>query len=90
MSAFGYPVVLNLTGRSCLVVGGGAVAQRKVSALVEAGARVTIVSPSLTRPLLRLANEAPLRWWPREYSAGDAAGFMLVMIATDDRAGAMA
>jgi siroheme synthase-like protein len=86
VSAFGYPVVLNLTGRSCLVVGGGAVAQRKVSALVEAGARVTIVSPSLAPPLLRLANEAPLRWRPREYAAGDVAGFMLVMVATDDRA----
>ena len=86
MSAFAYPVVLDLTGRPCLVVGGGAIALRKVSALVEAGARVTVVSPSLTPALLRLATEAPLRWRPREYAAGDAAGFVLVMVATDDRA----
>jgi siroheme synthase-like protein len=81
-----YPISVDLVGRPCLVVGGGAVALRKVSALVEAGARVTVVSPSLTPALLRLASEAPLRWRPREYAAGDAAGFVLVMVATDDRA----
>ena len=86
MSAFAYPIALDLTGRPCLVVGGGAVAERKVAALVEAGARVTVVSPSLTPALLRLATEAPLRWRPREYAAGDAAGFILVMVATDGRA----
>jgi siroheme synthase-like protein len=86
VSAFAYPIVLDLTGRPCLVVGGGAIALRKVAGLVEAGARVTVVSPSLTRALLRLATEAPLRWRPREYAAGDAAGFTLVMVATDDRA----
>ena len=86
MSGFAYPIVLDLTGRPCLVVGGGTVALRKVAGLVEAGARVTVVSPSLTPALLRLASGAPLRWRPREYAAGDAAGFTLVMVATDDRA----
>ena len=86
MSAFAYPIALDLTGRPCLVVGGGAIALRKVSALVEAGARVMVVSPWLTPALLRLAAEAPLSWRPREYVAGDAAGFVLVMVATDDRA----
>ena len=86
MSAFAYPIALDLTGRPCLVVGGGAIALRKVSALVEAGARVMVVSPWLTPALLRLATEAPLSWRPREYVAGDAAGFVLVMVATDDRA----
>jgi siroheme synthase-like protein len=86
VSGFAYPIVLDLTGRPCLVVGGGAIALRKVAGLVEAGARVTVVSPSLTPALLRLATEAPLRWRPRGYAAGDAAGFTLVMVATDDRA----
>jgi precorrin-2 dehydrogenase len=85
VSGFGYPVALDLTGRPCLVVGGGTIALRKVAGLIEAGARVTVVSPSLAPPLLRLAAEAPLRWKPREYEAGDAAGFTLVMVATDDR-----
>jgi siroheme synthase-like protein len=86
VSGFAYPIVLDLTGRPCLVVGGGAVALRKVAGLVEAGARVTVVSPSLTPALFRLATEAPLRWRPSEYARGDAAGFTLVMVATDDRA----
>ena len=84
MSDFAYPVILDLADRACLVVGGGAVAERKIAGLVAAGARVTIVSPWLTPALLRLATEAPLRWRPREYTAGDAAGFILVMVATDD------
>jgi len=82
---FVYPVMLDLSARPCLVVGGGAVAERKVEGLVEAGARVTVVSPSLTHRLLRLARDARFRWRPREYVAGDAAGFVLVMVATDDR-----
>ena len=81
-----YPVSVDLTGRPCLVVGGGAIAERKVVGLVEAGARVTVVSPSLTRSLLELAAEAGLHWRPREYAQGDAAGFILVMVATDDLA----
>ena len=81
-----YPVSVDLTGRPCLVVGGGAIAERKVAGLVEAGARVTVVSPSLTPTLLELAAEARLHWRPREYVQGDAAGFSLVMVATDDRA----
>lgn len=85
MSGFRYPVTLDLTGRPCLVVGGGAVAERKVGGLVEAGARVTVVSPSMTPALMKLATEAELHWRPREYAAGDAAGFALVMVATEDR-----
>ena len=84
MSGFAYPVMLDLTDRPCLVVGGGAVAERKIAGLVEAGARVTIVSPWLTPALLRLATEAPLRWRPREYTAWDAAHFILVIVATNE------
>jgi precorrin-2 dehydrogenase/sirohydrochlorin ferrochelatase len=86
VNGFAYPVSLDLTDRPCLVVGGGAIAQRKVAGLVGAGARVTVVSPSLAPALLSLATEAPLSWRPREYVAGDVAGFSLVMVATGDRA----
>jgi len=85
-SRFAYPVMLDLVDRLCLVVGGGAVAERKVERLVEAGARVTVVSPSLTQRLLRLATDAQLRWRPREYVPGDVDGFVLAMVATDDAA----
>ena len=84
MSGFAFPVMLDLTHRPCLVVGGGAVAQRKVEGLLEAGARVTVVTPSLTHALLAMATEARLHWRPREYAQGDATDFALVMVATDD------
>jgi len=79
--SFAYPVMLDLAGRRCLVVGGGPVAERKMDGLLAADARVTVVSPSLTPALLTLAAEARLHWRPREYLAGDAAGFALVMVA---------
>ena len=82
---FAFPVMLDLSVRPCLVVGGGAVAERKIEGLLEAGARVTVVSPSLTHRLLGLAADARFRWRPREYVAGDVEGFVLVMVATDDR-----
>ena len=82
--SFAYPVMLDLAGRPCLVVGGGPVAERKIDGLLAADARVTVVSPSLTPALLTLAAEARLHWRPREYLAGDAAGFALVMVAASD------
>jgi len=82
--SFAYPVMLDLAGRPCLVVGGGPVAERKIDGLLGADARVTVVSPSLTPALLALAAEARLHWRPREYLAGDAAGFALVMVAASD------
>src|SRR5207245_2288407 len=48
------------------------------------GRKVTVVGPSLTPALLTVAGEARLHWRPREYVAGDAAGFALVMVATSD------
>jgi precorrin-2 dehydrogenase len=77
-----YPVTLDLTGRRCVVIGGGAVAERKVDGLIEAGAVVTIVSPALTPRLLRLAALRHIVHTPRRYRAGDLAGFVLAFAAT--------
>jgi len=67
---FQYPVCLDLGARPCIVVGGGAVAERKIRGLLGAGARVTVVSPALTPGLLALAAEARLHWTPCEYRGG--------------------
>ena len=80
--AFLYPVMLDLTGRPCLIVGGGAVAERKVEGLLAVGARVTVVSPWLSDGLLASASEGRLHWTPRGYHSGDVAGFSLVMLGT--------
>ncbi|MSQ61140.1 MAG: bifunctional precorrin-2 dehydrogenase/sirohydrochlorin ferrochelatase [Dehalococcoidia bacterium] len=79
-----YPVFLDLTGRRCLVVGGGTVGARKVEGLLTAGGAVTVISPALS-PALRVLEEAGrITTVGREYRRGDAAGYDLCMIATDD------
>ena len=76
-----YPVSLDVSGRSCLVVGGGRVAARKARTLLDCGAAVTVIAPSLHGdmeelvPSLRAVERRP-------YREGDAATFRLVVTAT--------
>ncbi len=71
---------------SCLVVGGGMIAARAIVPLLEAGTRVTVVSPWLAPALLEIAREGRLAWWPREYARDDVSRFARVVAATDDPA----
>lgn len=79
-----YPVFVELAGRPCLVVGGGPVAERKVEGLLGAGARVTVVSPSLSPRLATLAAAGRIRHQARSYQPGDLACFALAFVATGD------
>jgi precorrin-2 dehydrogenase/sirohydrochlorin ferrochelatase len=81
-----FPVCVDMAGRPCLVVGGGAVAERKAEGLLAAGARTTVVSPALTAWLEAWAREGRIRVIPRGYETGDLAGQSLVFVATDDGA----
>ena len=80
-----YPVFLHLQGRRGVVVGGGAVAEQKVVGLLEAGARVTVVSPDLTWKLEDLAATGAIEVRRRSYRRGDLEGAFLAIAATDDR-----
>ena len=79
-----YPIFLNLTGQPCIVIGGGAVAERKVEGLLQAGAWVTVVSPTLTSKLISVAAQEAIRHIPRAYQAGDLRGYALAFVATAD------
>ena len=79
-----YPVFLNLQGRPCIVVGGGVIAERKVSYLLECGAAVTVVSPDVTDHVETWARERRLTWRPRRYQDGDLQGAFLAIAGTDD------
>ncbi len=82
-----YPIFVELNGRPCVVIGGGNVAEDKVRGLLNAEAKVTIVSPDLTPALQEhLAAGRIVEWRRREYREGDLNGFDLCMIATDDGA----
>jgi precorrin-2 dehydrogenase/sirohydrochlorin ferrochelatase len=80
-----YPVALDLRERPCLVVGGGPVAEAKVEGLLAAGARVTVVSPTLSERLESWASAGRIAYTQREYTASDLDGQQLVFSATDRR-----
>jgi len=79
-----YPVVLALAGKTCLVVGGGGVAERKAAGLMVARALVVVVSPAVTPGLASLAARGALRWERRPYLPGDLDGALLVFAAAGD------
>jgi precorrin-2 dehydrogenase/sirohydrochlorin ferrochelatase len=79
-----YPLFLELQGRRVLVVGGGAVAERKVESLLAAGASVTVVAPDVTEVLKKLAAAAAIQLQQRKFTAGDLEGMALVISATND------
>lgn len=79
-----YPMLLDLTGRHCLVVGGGNVAERKVNTLLQSGAAVTVVSPECTEHLSRLAEDGHITWHRRSFSATDIGDAFLIIAATSD------
>lgn len=83
-----YPLGLRLAGRRVVVVGGGTVATRRVPALLDAGADLQLVSPSLTPALRGLAEAGRLRWRPGRFEPADLDGAWLVQVAVDDPAAA--
>jgi precorrin-2 dehydrogenase/sirohydrochlorin ferrochelatase len=78
-----YPAYLDLRERPCLVIGGGAVAERKAIALLEAGASVTIISPALTPKLHELSESGKITHLQKQYEEKDLSGEFLVIAATD-------
>ena len=81
-----YFMVMEMAGRPCLVVGGGYVGERKISTLLEAGARVTLVSPEATRVLADMALARQLVWQRREYQPGDIQGMALAFAVSSSAA----
>jgi len=81
-----YSVTLNIHGKLCVVVGGGAVAERKVLSLLEAGATVRLISPQLTCTLHELADAGQIDWLNRRFEHGDLTDALLVFAATDNAA----
>jgi precorrin-2 dehydrogenase/sirohydrochlorin ferrochelatase len=79
-----YPVHLNIKNRKCLVVGGGSVGTRKVTALLECAASVSVVSPVVSPRLRDLASSRLITLKKRSYQSEDLDGMFLVIGATND------
>ncbi|WP_328581439.1 uroporphyrinogen-III C-methyltransferase [Streptomyces sp. NBC_00370] len=81
-----YPVGLRLAGRRVVVIGGGQVAQRRLPALIAAGADVVLVSPSATPSVEAMAEAGEIRWERRRYAEGDLADTWYALVASSDPA----
>ena len=80
-----YPVFLNLTGRRCVIIGGGQVAEGKVSKLLDSGAKIILISPDATQGIRDYADSGQIEYNLRKYQEGDLNGAFLVVAATNDR-----
>jgi precorrin-2 dehydrogenase/sirohydrochlorin ferrochelatase len=78
-----FPALLDIRNKTAIVFGGGEVAERKCLSLVQAGARIRVVSPELVPGIAKLASEGRLEYLRREYRKGDVAEAFLVFAATD-------
>jgi precorrin-2 dehydrogenase/sirohydrochlorin ferrochelatase len=78
-----YPVFLNIRGKSCVVVGGGVVAERKVKGLLTEKADVKVISPEVTADIAEFAVKGRCTWLRKSYTAADLTGAFLVFAATD-------
>ncbi|NLW45024.1 MAG: bifunctional precorrin-2 dehydrogenase/sirohydrochlorin ferrochelatase [Syntrophomonadaceae bacterium] len=81
-----FPIVVKLEGCSCLVVGGGTVAVRKVRNLLQCGAAINVVSPSFCEEMVLLGQEEQVTLIPRKFEDRDVQGHMMVFAATSDEA----
>lgn len=76
-----YPVYLDLHDQRALVVGGGKVAAHKAANLINAGAHVTVVSPTAVDAI---ENHTQIRWHKRPYKRGEVASYRIAFTATND------
>jgi siroheme synthase-like protein len=81
----GYPIFLiGLDQRTCVVVGGGREAERKIDGLLECDAAVRVIATDMTPRLRDLARDEKITWIARDYRKGDLDGTFLVIAAEQD------
>jgi siroheme synthase-like protein len=80
-----YPIMLNLQGKKCVVVGGGHVALRKVKMLLDCGADITVISPKPHLGMAKLFEKKAIRLFHRDYKVGDLMDATLAVASTDVR-----
>jgi siroheme synthase-like protein len=79
-----YIACLKLTGRRCLVVGGGDIGLEKVEGLLACDATVVLVAPDAIAPLQALASEGSIDWQRRAYEPADLEGTFMAIACTND------
>ena len=80
-----YPVFLNLTERRCVIIGGGQIAEGKISKLLDSGAKIIVISPDATQGIRGFAERGQIELDLRKYQEGDLQGAFIAIAATNDR-----
>src|SRR5436305_3829734 len=78
-----YPIALDVAGKRCLIIGGGAIAADKVDGLLASGAHVVVVSPDALERIEELAARGRITRYARPYRPRDLDGIFLAIAATD-------
>lgn len=76
------PVMLRLEGQTCVVIGGGKVALRRIKSLLECKAQVTVIAPEAETEILQWAATGRLEWHKRPYQWGDLEGAFMAVLAS--------
>lgn len=78
-----YPLMIDLSTKRILIVGGGTIALRKAKGLLQSGGKVELISPTYLPEILELSLTAPLKITQREFQKGDTKGFDLIFLCTN-------
>lgn len=78
-----YPLFLNLRGRPCVVIGGNEMAEGKIRDLLDAGAKVRVISPIASPQVAAWSEIGSLQWEARSYRSGDLRDALLVVSVSD-------
>lgn len=80
-----YPMMMDISRKEVVVVGGGRVAERKIRDLVKCDASVTVISPEVTEPIEKMVERGFAQWLKREFDRNDLEHAFMVIAATDNR-----
>lgn len=79
-----FPVFIDVKGKKCVVIGGGAVAERKIKTLLKYGAKITLISPEINENLTKIVEKGKIEYIKKQYSKEDIEDALLVVAATSD------
>ena len=80
-----YPINLNISGKICVVLGGGHVALRKVNGLLDAGGKVVLIAPEICKAVKQLVDKGQIEWQQQRYSVGCIPIGLILIAATDNQ-----